>query len=141
MVLAIIVNGAVWGLAPVLAGPVFGAGFESVGSVMGIVILALIPMLLGYPAGMLAVIWKRPDIRLWAGGAALIVTGLGMSTIQVWGAKGAALAVVLGISTYTFVIWLFVREKINLAWGKGLLAIGLGGIYLPLLRLSNQLRF
>lgn len=137
VVLAVGISGGVWGMAPILAEPIFGEGFGPVSGVMSINILALVPIMLGYPAGMLAVVWKKPAIRAWAGLYALLITALAMSSVLFWGARGAALAVVLGIVTYAVVIWYFIRQEIQLAWAKGLLGIGLGFVFLPLLWLPT----
>ena len=144
VVLAMMIVGGVWGLAPVLVGPVFGEAFQPAIGTMRLSILALAVMMLGYPAGMLSVVWREPHIRFWSTLCALAASLATMSAIPVWGANGAALAMVVGVMVYVLVIWYFVRRRIQqvrplvgLAWGKGMLALVLGLVYLPLFALDT----
>lgn len=132
VVLAMVIVGGVWGMAPLLVPPVFGEAYRPVIDTLRIGMPALALMMLGYPAGMLAVVWRKPHIRLWAGVWALAATAVTMSTIVIWGANGAALAVVAGVAAYTAAIWYVIREQVQLAWDKGLLGLGLGVVFLPL---------
>lgn len=139
VVLAMLIAGGVWGLAPVMVEPIFGEAFQPVVGTMRIGILALAVMMLGYPAGMLAVVWREPHIRFWATLWALGASLAAMSTILIWGANGAMVAVLVGVITYTLVIWYLVRHRIRLAWGKGILGLVLGLAYLPLFWLDTKL--
>ena len=133
VVLAMLIVGGVWGLMSILVTPVFGPAYASVSTTMSIVIMALAVMMLGYPAGMLSVVWQQPRIRLWASVLAFLAALLTMGTILTWQADGAALAVVMGVLVYTLVIWYQVRHRASLAWGRGLLGLLLGTVFLPLL--------
>jgi O-antigen/teichoic acid export membrane protein len=139
VVLAMVICGGVWGMAPALAVPIFGPAYEPVIETMSIGVVGLAVMMLGYPAGMLAVVWREPKLRLWAGFLALIAALLGMSLVPLWRANGATTAVVLGTLTYTLTIWYVVRQRSHLAWGQGLLGILAGVVFLPLFWLDGMI--